>query len=243
MKILRWRGRPGKPRRPVPASGLYPYAREGGAVSNRPANKETEGLLPLLTGRCAHGRRKSPASEEAGRVDPVGSFGATAGPDQVEAVVAFHQRSIDRSRKTWVVELDPEIFAIAIPRGLLPGGSELDGRACEDAKIGCLVVVFLGRDEFSLDVERERLDRSCVAVIRRGECTDGSHGGLPLLSGRANRSLDGGPWPGERSARSRQARSAAEDGGRRLFCSARNAATSRQGKKAGRRRCGKAIEA
>ena len=54
-----------------------------------------------------------------------------------------------------------------------------------------------------------------------------------LLSGRDHRSLDGGPWPGERSARSRQARSAAEDGGRRLFCLARNAATSWQGKKAG----------
>jgi hypothetical protein len=54
-----------------------------------------------------------------------------------------------------------------------------------------------------------------------------------LLSGRDHRSLDGGPWPGERSARSRQARSTAEDGGRRLFCLARNAATLRQGKKAG----------
>jgi hypothetical protein len=54
-----------------------------------------------------------------------------------------------------------------------------------------------------------------------------------LLSGRDRRSLDGGPWPGERSARSRQARSAVEDGGRRLFCLARNAATSRQGKKVG----------
>jgi len=38
------------------------------------------------------------------------------------------------------------------------------------------------------------------------------------LSGRAHRSLDGGPWPGERSARSRQAQSIAEDGGSRLFC-------------------------
>jgi hypothetical protein len=54
-----------------------------------------------------------------------------------------------------------------------------------------------------------------------------------LLSGRDHRSLDGGPWPGERSARSRQARSTAKDGGSRLFCLARNAATSRQGKKAG----------
>ena len=54
-----------------------------------------------------------------------------------------------------------------------------------------------------------------------------------LFSGRDHRSPDGGPWPGERSTRSRQARSAAKDGGRRLFCLARNAATSRQGKKAG----------
>ena len=52
------------------------------------------------------------------------------------------------------------------------------------------------------------------------------------LSGRDHRCLDGGPWPGERSARSRQARSRAEDGMRRLFCAARNAAPSRQGKKA-----------
>src|ERR1700683_2525513 len=54
-----------------------------------------------------------------------------------------------------------------------------------------------------------------------------------LLSGRDHRSLDGGPWPGERSARSRQARSTAEDGGSRLFCLARNAAPSRQGEKGG----------
>jgi hypothetical protein len=64
-----------------------------------------------------------------------------------------------------------------------------------------------------------------------------------LLSGRDHRSLDGGPWPEERSARSRQARSKAEDGVGRLFCLARNAAPSRQGKKAGHSRCGKAIEA
>jgi hypothetical protein len=41
------------------------------------------------------------------------------------------------------------------------------------------------------------------------------------------------PWPGERSARSRQAQSIAEDGGRRFFCPARNAAAWRRGKKAG----------
>jgi predicted DNA-binding transcriptional regulator YafY len=54
-----------------------------------------------LLGRCGHERRKSPASEEAGRVDPVGSFGGTARPDQREAVVALcldvERERLDRS--------------------------------------------------------------------------------------------------------------------------------------------------
>ena len=51
-------------------------------------------------------------------------------------------------------------------------------------------------------------------------------------SGRVHRGLDGDPWPGVRSARSRQARSTAEDGDKPAFLSsARNAASSRQGKK------------
>ena len=71
--------------------------------------------------------KKNPASEEAGRVDPVGSVAVAAGPDQDEAVVALalHQRGVDRGRKARIVELDREIFAIAVPRGLLPGSAEL----------------------------------------------------------------------------------------------------------------------
>jgi hypothetical protein len=40
----------------------------------------------------------NPASEDAGRVDPVGSVAVAAGPDQREAVVALtlHQRGVDR---------------------------------------------------------------------------------------------------------------------------------------------------
>ena len=113
----------------------------------------------------------------------------------------------------------------------------------DDPIVGRLVVVLFGREELCPEVERERLDRSAVAVVRRGEGADGSHGGLPLLSGRANRSLDGGPWPGERSARSRQAQSIAEDGGRRLFLSREECRRLAAGKKSRPSRCGKAIEA
>jgi len=64
-----------------------------------------------------------------------------------------------------------------------------------------------------------------------------------LLSGRDHRSLDGGPWPGERSARSRQARSDAEDGVGRLFCFSRGMPPFAAGEKSRLSRCGKAIEA
>ena len=76
--------------------------------------------------------QKGPASEEAGLIDPDGSGVAAAGPDQVEAVVALalHQRGIDRRREARIVELDREIFAIAVPRGLLPGGAAFDVMWC-----------------------------------------------------------------------------------------------------------------
>src|SRR5580692_4498658 len=177
---------------PARRAVLHPCPREGGALSNSLLKK---GLFPAsVQGRLK--TQRGPASEEAGQIDPDGSGVAAAGPDQVEAVVtlAFHQRGIDRRRKTRMVELDREIFAIAVPRGLLPGGAAFDG-TCDDPIVGRLVVVLFGRDELCPEVERERLDRSAVAVVRRDESADGSHGGLPLLSGRANRSLDGGPWP------------------------------------------------
>jgi hypothetical protein len=69
-------------------------------------------------------------------LDPVRSFAVAAGPDQREAVVAlaFHQRGINRGREARIVELDREIFAIALPRGLLPRGAEFRA-TCEDAPI------------------------------------------------------------------------------------------------------------
>jgi hypothetical protein len=89
MKILRRRGRPGKPLRPAPASALHPCAREGGALSEHYANKEAEGLLPLFLRRYGHEHRENPASEEAGCVDPLGSVAVAAGPDQRVAVIAL----------------------------------------------------------------------------------------------------------------------------------------------------------
>ena len=123
-------------------------------------------LHPFFLRRCGHERSKNPASEEAGRVDPVGSVGVAARPDQHEAVVALtpHQRGVDRRREGRIVELDREIFAVAILRGLLPGGAELSG-AGEDAIVRRLVVVLIGRDELRFDVKRERLDRSGVFLL------------------------------------------------------------------------------
>src|SRR5215207_11112698 len=63
-------------------------------------------------------------------------------------------------------------------------------------------------------------------------------------SGRAHRSLDGDPWPGERSARSPLARSVS--GGRRepAFLTSREECRAfAAGEKSRRSRCGKAIEA
>ena len=94
--------------------------------------KEAEGLLPVFLRRCGHERRKSPASEEAGRVDPIGSVAVAAGPDQRKAIVAltFHQRGVDRGREARIVELDREIFALGLASGLLPGGAEFGAMWC-----------------------------------------------------------------------------------------------------------------
>ena len=146
---------------------LYPCAREGGALSDLCANKEAEGPCTLcFCADAAMSTKKNPASEEAGSVDVLGSVAVAARPDQDEAVVAIplHQRGVDRGREARIVELDREIFAIAVPRGLLPGGAELGG-AGEDAIVGRLVVILIGRDKLRLDVERERLDRSGEAVL------------------------------------------------------------------------------
>jgi len=89
-------------------------------------------LHPFFLRRCGHERSKSPASEEAGRVDLVGSVAVAAGPDQREAVVAVtpHQRGVDRRREARIVELDREIFAVAVLRGFFPGRAEFGLMRC-----------------------------------------------------------------------------------------------------------------
>jgi hypothetical protein len=120
-----------------------------------------------------------------------GSVAAAAGPDQGEPLIAIdlHQRGVDRCRKARIVELDREILAITVAGGLLSGGAEFGG-AGEDAIAGCLVVLLVARGEFRLDVERQRLDRTDEAVVRRGERADGSHGSLRLLLDGRHRPIE-----------------------------------------------------
>ena len=77
---------------------------------------------------------RSPTAEEAGLIDPDGSVAVTARPDQGVTLVAFdlHQRGVDRRREARIVELDREIFPIAVAGGFLPTGAEFSG-AGEDA--------------------------------------------------------------------------------------------------------------
>jgi hypothetical protein len=105
------------------------------------------------------------------------------------------------------------------------------GLACEDTKIGSLVILLLGPRDLGLDVERKRLDRAGeIAVIALGEGADGRHDKSPCLnSGRAHRGLDGDqeaegdqPAPLAAVAQRRMV-------GGRLSCFARNALA--QGKK------------
>lgn len=112
--------------------------------------------------------------------------------------------------------------------------------------------------KLSLEITAERLTRLDRSILRDAPGGVLELGALsevvkvPMVamviflccSGRAHRSLDGCPWPGERSARSRKGRSAS--GGWRMpaFLSSREECRAwRQGKKAGVSRCGKAIEA
>ena len=117
-----------------------------------------EGLLD----KSGKGRR---APRLGGAPSHPGSVAAAARPDENVSVPAFDsdQRGEDRRRKARIVELDREVFA-ACPRGLLPGRPEL-GRACEDAVIGSLVVLFLGPRDLGLDVEGKRLDRAGEVVL------------------------------------------------------------------------------
>ncbi|CAK7261604.1 conserved protein of unknown function (plasmid) [Shinella sp. WSC3-e] len=63
--------------------------------------------------------------------DPVMSIPVRAGPDELEAILAFNfgKRCIDRSREARIVELDREVVA-ALFGGFLPGGTQLSVMRC-----------------------------------------------------------------------------------------------------------------
>ena len=110
------------------------------------------------------------------------------------------------------------------------------GHTSEDAVVRRLVVVLLECGKPSLDVQRQRLDRADVAVVRSGEGVDGRHSSLRLLLGPRPsqprwRSLARGAIGPQPSCPRRQRRAATSLPA--FLSPTRNAATSRQQKKAG----------
>ena len=75
---------------------------------------------------------QEPRLRGGGADNPSGSVAVAARPDQAETLFAFDldQRGVDRSREARIVELDREIFAVAVADGLLPGGAELGVMRC-----------------------------------------------------------------------------------------------------------------
>src|SRR4051812_36057399 len=190
-------------------------------------------LFPLPGQRKRSAKRPRLRRDRAD--DPAWSA-AAAGPHQREAVVVLdlHQRCVERRREAWIVELDREIFAIAVAGGLLPGRTELRA-TCKDAIVGRLLVVLRGCNELGLDVKRHRLNGAAVAAIRCGEGADGRHDVLRLFARAAPIAASMALLvPGGDRSAACKAQSAAGDGGRPAFLTcARNAARWRQGKKAG----------
>src|SRR6202171_4785484 len=119
-------------------------------------------------------RRNGPAFRRGRRRE--GSIAAWAGPDELEAFLAFHlnQGGVDRSREARVVQLDREVVALGILGGLLPGRAQLNV-AGEDAEVRTLFGGCLDADQLGLGVESERADGAGEAVAVRGEGADGCH--------------------------------------------------------------------
>jgi hypothetical protein len=131
---------------------------------------------------------KTPPPKRRGCVDPSGSFAVTAGPDQREAVVAFtlHQRGVDRAGKLGSSSLT-ERYSRSVSRAVFfqaAPNSVARLRRC-DSRAPCRSPSRSRR--IRLDVKRQRLDRSGVAVVRCGKGSDGSHGGLRLVGPRPSR--------------------------------------------------------
>ena len=73
-------------------------------------------------------KEEGPADGGASRCQ---SVPVRAGPDELEAFLAFHlgERCVDRGGEARIVELDREVVA-ALLRGLLPGGAEFNVLRC-----------------------------------------------------------------------------------------------------------------
>jgi hypothetical protein len=112
-----------------------------------------DGLLARYSGndgarRCECPKRIDVSSNDAGTCTQEGhengpafwagpgavgsSVPAGAGPDELEAFLAFHldQGGVDRSREARVVQLDREVVAFGVLGGLLPGRAQLDIMWC-----------------------------------------------------------------------------------------------------------------
>ena len=114
----------------------------------------------------------------AGLLDELGSVATAAGPDEiVAAVFDFDQAGVDRCREARIVQLDGEVFAASLAGGLLPGRTELDRWAGDDAEVGTALAVALAGDKLGLDVEGQGFDGSgeARAVFVLGEGADGRH--------------------------------------------------------------------
>src|SRR6266702_5016522 len=113
-------------------------------------------------------RRNGPAFRRGRCRGP--SVAARAGPEELEAFLAFHldQRGVDRSREARVVQLDREVVTLGIPGGLLPGSAQLDVGS-EDAEVRTFLGGVLDADQLGLGVESEGADRAGEAVAVRGE--------------------------------------------------------------------------
>src|SRR5260370_931489 len=129
---------------------------------------------------------------------------------------------VDRGRERRVGGLNRVILGVLL-RGPAPRGNYFDIAHEHPQVRGLLVRGRLGGDEARFDIERERPDGADEgAVFATGEGTDLSHDDLHLLSqARNHRGLDGDHEAPGRPTRSRQARSAAEDGRERSCCFAR----------------------
>ncbi len=109
------------------------------------------------------------------------SVAVGAGPDELEAVLAFDfgEGCVDRSGEARVVQLDRDVVAVLLG-ALLPGRTELDV-AGVDAVVRSLVGGVFDAGDAGLDVEGKRADLAVEAGFGGGEGADRCHCGVPFV--------------------------------------------------------------